>query len=230
MAFQDANKESGIPADAPFRVGVSNVDQAGAVEKGFTLPWASDPLASWVYYDCSIRVVLDSGIVVHTPLPQSDPDSDTLASAVLTDPAMDTIVDLGVNLRSRDTYRDIKQRMAHSRYWFNLVGQALRIGYQIPIPSIRSVGGVPVVPHDSNPQRAHNRPVPGANFGGVVLWHAQWSLWYTTLVPPTTSTIPVADPSAHVPDFVPPADIQAPYSLGDENAQQAKPPGIITRA
>lgn len=229
MAFRNENTEAKIAVLDRFQVGRSNVDRGATLEQGVFIPWASDPQASWVYYDCTVGVLLDSGIAVHNRLPQVDGTADTLSTCDLDDPNMDSITQFGVNLRCRDQYRDIAQRMGHARYWFRLWGQALRIGYKIPIPSIVRVGGVLVTPYDKNPQWAFNRIAPGGNYGGVPLWHAQWSLWYTTLDPPFTTTIPAADPSAHISErSVVPQTIQAPYSSADGDAlpSRPKPPAL----
>lgn len=218
MPFLNNNVASKLSKADKFQVGNSNVDSDRFSDKGIEFPWPNDPSTSWVYYDCQVELVLDSGIVVHNRLPQVDKAPDTLASCDFDDPNIDRRKG-GVNLRCNDRYQDIVQRMGHSRYFFRLFGQAIRLGFQIPIPSLKSVGGVPVVPYDKIPQRAYNRMAPGGNYGGVILWIARWSLWYTTAVPPTNNTVPASDPSAHIRgDASQPSGIQVPYSLPDDDA------------
>lgn len=202
------------------QIAPADTDRNENLERGVTIPWASDPAGSYVYYDCTVGVMLDSGIVVHNRLPQVDRTADTLSSVYFDAQDLDTVKDLGVNLRCQDQYTDIMQRMGHARYWFRIWGQALRVGYKVPIPGIRLIGGVAAIPYDKNPQWAFNRIFPGGNYSGVILWHAVWSLWYTTLVPPYTNYIPSADPSAHISgDQQPPVGgIQAPFSSADDNA------------
>lgn len=232
MPFKNANVQRGLPLNSRFQVGRGNIDQDETVERGIGLPWAFDPSASYLYYDCAVGVVLDSGIVVHNRMPQTSGQplvSDTLAHIPIDDPRLDLINGPGVNLRCRDKYRDVVQRMGHARYWFRLWGQALRAGYQVPIPGIREVGGVPVVPHDMNPQWAYNKIAPGGSYGGVILWHAQWSLWYTTLVPPhppsDARSILTTNPSAHISSRNRlPRLIQSPYSQADDNAHSTGAP------
>lgn len=210
-------KTNNIPNDS-----VSTGEDNTLVEQGIGIPWPSDRRASYVYYECMIGTMLDSGIVVHNRLPQVDRIADTLSSTTLDAADLDTITIAGVNLTSRDQYTDIVQRMGHSRYWFRIWGRAIRVGYQIPIPGIKLIGGVPAIPYDKNPQWAYNAIVPGGNYGGTVLWRAQWSLWYTTVTPPINQKIPAADPSAHISgNTKPPALIQAPYSQPEEKAAQA---------
>lgn len=224
MPFKDTNTFYRLPPNGELQVGRSNGDQAEVVEQDVSMPWAASPQASYVYYECTVGVMLDSGIVVHNRLPQVNRAFDTLASADASDPAVDKITGLGVNLRCQDQYRDIVQRMGHSRYWFRLWGQALRVGYQVPIPGIRFIGGVPAIPYDKNPQWAYNTIAPGGNYSGVILWRAQWSLWYTTSVQPANNDIPVADPSAHIVGTAPiPRLIQSPYTRPDDNATTGTP-------
>ena len=229
MAFENENKFDGLPPNGSFQVGVSDIDNNDLVEQGIFLPWSSDPAGSYLYYDCTVGVMLDSGIVVHNRLPQTNNTADSLSSAFLDDPNLDQITDMGVNLKCQDQYTDIVQRMGHARYWFRIWGQALRVGYQVPIPGIKMIGGVQAIPYDKNPQWAYNRIFPGGNYGGLIMWHAVWSLWYTTLVPPTSQDIPAADPSAHITgDAVLPTGIQAPWSQVDDDAVASAPSGQLT--
>ena len=220
MPIKNNNRVAGLPPSSVFQVGVSNTDDDTVIEQDIRISWPSDPIGSYLYYDCSVSVVLDSGIVTHNTLPQVDGEADTLASVFLDRPGPDKVAGPGVNIKSNDKYQDIVQRMGHSRYWFVLSGQALRVGHRVPIPGMKTIGGVPAVSHDNNPQRAFNRVMPGGNYGGVILWHAQWSLWYTTAVPPYAQTIPEVDMAAHISGATPPPkSIQSPYSQADDNAE-----------
>lgn len=226
MAILKENVAAGLSQGSKFKAGISDYDPGKVIEQGVKLPWPSQPNISWVYYDCTVSAMLDSGIVVHNRLPQIDNTYDTLGMCDFNDPNLDTLINGGVNIHSNDEYTDIVQRMAHSRYWFRIHGQALRIGKKIPIPSLKTVGGVSLIPHDNNPQWAFNRIAPGVNYNGVILWHAAWSLWYTTLTPPRTQFIPAADPSAHISEATPQpptSGIQAPYSQPDDNATKVAP-------
>lgn len=221
MPFREENAEVGLVKVNDYRVGRVNFDPDENIEENIQIPFASDPEATWVYYDCAVGVMLDSGIVVHNRLPQVDRTADTLSALNLDDPNLDRFTGFGVNLKCVDQYKDIVQRMGHSRYWFRLWGQALRIGHQVPIPGIKTIGGVPAIPYDLNPQWGYNRIAPGGNFSGAILWHAQWSLWYTTAVPPTKDDIPAADPSAHITGKAKtPKEFQSPHSQADDNARE----------
>lgn len=231
MPFQNSNVAAGLNAKDTFQVGVSDIDPNTPIEQDVTLGWSSDPSGSYLYYECAVGTMLDSGIVIHNQLPQVDRAPDTIASVDLDDPKLDMLTGYGVNLRCKDQYRDIVQRMGHSRYWFRLWGQALRVGYQVPIPGIKMIGGVPAIPYDKNPQWGYNSIAPGGNFSGVILWRAQWSLWYTTAVPPIINKIPAADPSAHISGtLAPPTNIQSPFSQSDDNAVVNAPQRAVPAA
>lgn len=220
MPFKNTNTEFGLPENSDFQVGRANRDNNEPFEEGSLLPWSSSPEGSYVYYECAVGAMLDSGIVVHNRLPQINRGIDTISVVDFDDPNMDQATGFGVNLNCQDQYQDIIQRMGHSRYWFRLWGQALRVGYQVPIPGIKTIGGVPAIPYDRNPQWGYNRITPGGNYGGLILWRAQWSLWYTTAVPPKHDRIPASDPSAHITGRASvPSNIQTPYSQADDNAQ-----------
>ena len=220
MPFLNNNVAAGLPAKAPFQVGVSNVDNGENLEYDVKIPWAASPLGSYLYYDCTVGTMLDSGIVVHNRLPQHDGVADTLSSSFLSDSNIDKLIDKDITLACKDQYKDIVQRMGHARYWFRLWGQAIRVGYKVPIPGIKTIGGVPTIPYDLNPQMAFNRIMPNGNFSGLILWYAQWSLWYTTAIPPINNDIPAVDLGAGISgDAKPPASIQAPFSQADDNAK-----------
>ncbi len=229
MPYQNNNEAYGIPTNSPYQVGKSNVDNpTPTLEDGLLLPWPSDPDTSWVYFDWGIECMLDSGMVVHNRLPQINRDADTLAPLYIDNPNFSSEMYDGVNLKCQDQYTDIMQRMGHARYWFRLYGKALRIGYKVPIPKIKTIGGVPAIPYDNAPQFAFNRIFPGGNYSGAVLWHAEWSLWYTTLVPPTDSKdIPAVDFAAHIDGTIDPPisdGVQSPFSQPDDNAVPSAPP------
>ena len=209
-----------------FQQGISNQDNgATPIEKEILLPTPTER-ATWVYYDVALGCALDSGIVVHRRLPQVDNEADTLASCVITDPNIDVLTGRGVNLKSNDAFEDIVQRMAHSRYWFKLWGQAMRVGEQIPIPGLKTIGSVKAIPHDQNPQWAYNKIV--GNYSGQVLWYAQWSLWYTLASAPTTQQDPPQNLAQHT-DGKSYDGLQAPVSKPDDNAMAQGPPAPRTR-
>lgn len=227
MAFQNENIEIKLSKNNVFQKGVSNVDTGLVIERGVLLPWVSDPVVSWLYYECTVEVMLDSGIVVHNKLPQADKPPDSLSVLDFDDQNYDKFKGSGINLKCHDQYQDTVQRMAHARYWFRLIGQALRFGYQVPIPKLVKIGGVPAIPYDKNPQWAYNRIAPGTNFSGIPLWEASWSLWYTTAKPPVSNYVPNTDPSAHIRGDTPLPNlngVQTPFSQPDDNAVRNNPP------
>lgn len=221
--FQDENLTNGLQPNNRFQVGVSDFDDGGiSVEQGIGISWSSDPEATWLFHECTIQCYLDSGIAVHNHLPQVDNDADTLGSYFSTDASGETITNKGVNTVSLDRFTDLEQRMAHSRYWFNLVGRAVRVGYQIPIPKLKSIGGVVPTPYDQTAQKAFNRII--ANYSGVPVYYAEWSLWYTVTTPPTSQQLPPANLAAHITADTPlPQQMQAPFSQPDAKASNTNP-------
>lgn len=230
MPFVNENIGARLPQNAKFQKGVSNRDQNFPNEGA--LPWVIEPEFTWLYYDTGIETYLDSGAVVHRRLPQENPAYSTLGHNT---PDKDKLYNdignlpsgLGVNLDCKDQFKDIQQRMGHSHYWFRLWGQALRFGYQIPIPKIVKIAGVEAIPYDKNPQWAYNRILTGVDYGGVLVWHAQWSLWYTILEDPAKDHIEpelVRDPvsGASGKDKIPQV-IQAPFGVLDDNFQRSGP-------
>lgn len=200
---------------APAKTKLTNVDTYGiSAETNVKLPLANER-ANWVYYDIALGCMLDSGIVVHRTLPQVDSNWDTLGSCEITDPSIDMLTGRGVNLQSNDSFQDTVQRMAHSQYWFRLWGQAMRVGEQIPIPSIKIIAGVKAVPHDKNPQWAYNKII--GNYSGQVLWYAQWSLWYTLASAPKIQQKPPQNLAQHT-DGTSSNEMQVPWSHPDDNA------------
>lgn len=231
MTFKHNNSAYGLPTSSTFQVGVSDVDNKNLNERGINIPVPNEE-ASWLYFECFVGTILDSGIVVHNRLPQVDKGFDTLSNDSDTWGSRQfEKMTTGVNLLCKDQYTDIVQRMGHARYWFRLWGRALRAKFQIPIPSLKTIGGVPTVPYDKNPQWAYNAIVPGGNIGGMIIWRAEWSLWYTTLTPPISQYIPMSDPSGHIATTVSgpplPTVMQAPFSQPDDNAVVSSPAAAV---
>lgn len=225
--FFNENVAQGLPASGNgFKVGISDRDTIGnAPEKGTQLPWLIDPKFSWLDYVCWIECYLDSGIVVHRPLPQSAQDFDTLGSAVLNTSNAATST-AGVNLVSSGNFSGVVQRMANSVYRFCLKGRAYRAGYQIPIPSLLSIAGVPAIP-DDDPTNQKATNVIVANNSGVPIWHAVWELWYTVVVPPEAAQDPPDNLAEQTNARVQlPDGIQAPFSVPDNDAKPIQPPQL----
>jgi hypothetical protein len=223
--FQDENKTRVWPAGSPLLAGRNNLDPGGPIEKGFGLPWTVDPRLTWLDYNCWIECYLDSGLAVHRPLPQSDDPVDTLASQSVSPVDADApSAKTGLVLQSKAHFRDVVQRMAASRYRFGLKGYALRAGYQIPVPGLKTVGGVPAVLEEE--AVAYNRIV--GNLSGIPLWYAAWTLWYTVVVPPTKEQAPPPNFAMAISgDQKLPKFIQAPFSTGDSNSVPALPTGDL---
>jgi hypothetical protein len=226
--LKDENTIQKVPRSSNILAGVSNFDDGSTPELGFTMPALVNPAVSWLDYRCWIECYLDSGIAIHTPLPQSVDGIDTLGSNDIYDPSIETSK-AGVNLKSMGKFNHIQQRMAASKYRFCLKGYARRFAFQIPIPKLVTIGGVPAVPDDERPQKAYNVLI--ANMNGVPLFQAEWELWYTILIPPTTPQLPPINLAQHIRADVtlpPNGEVQVPISQPDSNAVQTPLPVLQT--
>jgi hypothetical protein len=102
------------------------------------VPKVPSPPATWLHYEAQITVEPHDHTSVHVPLPTGP----TVFDAVLRTP------------RNSDTYPfarqatpgPIAQASSSPTYHVRLSGRALRLAYEISAPSLKSVGGSPVVP------------------------------------------------------------------------------------
>lgn len=219
--FIDENKAQGLPQGTlpPFQAGVSNTETDSNVEQGLTVPWFVDPENTWVAYNCWLECHLDSGMALHRPLPQKPQAVDTLSPLDLDDAGFASSTD-GVKLKSSGSFADLVQRVATSEYRFALRGYAVRAGYKVPIPSLKSIGGVTATPER---QQAHNVVV--GNLSGVPLYLAVWEIWYIVALPPKADQAVPDNLAEHIAgDAVPPPDgMQVPCSEPDAVAAPGGP-------
>jgi hypothetical protein len=199
--------------------GVPNQDNPSILpESALSLPWVFDPAASFMEYRCWVECILDAGMVLHKPLPQKAYTPDTLASAYITDVDLDQLTEEGVNIDPELQIMDVVQRMATSTYRFVLKGYALRVGYQVPIPGIKTIGGQTAIPEGE--QIAYNA-LAGSVIGGIPLWYARWELPYVLGGTPKANTDAPIPPNlaAHVyPDTELPDGVALPQTVTDMNA------------
>ncbi len=214
--FQDENITSGISSVSKVLAGISDGDTGIPIEQGFGLPWTKNPTFTWMDYNCWIECYLDSGIVLHKPLPYSEDTIDTLSSQFVSPIDKNAPQNKhGVNLVSKGHYVDVAQRMATSTYRFCLRGYGIRIGYQIPIPGLKTVAGVEAIYERSGP--CYNRIV--GNLSGIPLWLGAWELWYFVTLPPVSDQEPPPNFSEAIRgDQELPVQVQAPYSTRDYDA------------
>jgi len=214
--FQNENAANNLPERSSFLSGISNDDDGSVLEQGFGLPWTVNPLVTWMDYNCWIECYLDSGMALHKPLPQSEDPIDILSSQIVSPIDQKAQVNKnGVQLVSSGKFADIVQRMASSTYRFCLLGNGLRIGYQIPIPGLLTVAGVEAIFERSG--ACYNRVV--GNLSGIPLFFAAWELWYVVTMPPKQAQEPAPNFSAAIraaQDL--PENIQVPYSTADYNS------------
>jgi hypothetical protein len=227
MAFLNENVAQGSSLTNPFKIGITDTDNAALNEQSEYLPWKIDPVQSYMDYECGIYCELDSGMAIHRNLPQGSYAPDSLGSQDINSGIAQAASMNGVNLTSNGLFGDFVQRMANSRYRFCLKGWARRAGYQVTIPTMVAIqtplGAIPVVPDDEVPQKAMN--VLLDNMSGIPIWFARWELWYTMIVPPTGQATPPADLADQVDagalqeDATLTSGIQVPISVPDYNTQ-----------
>lgn len=216
----DENVAVGLPQTSPYKAGISNVDPGLAIEEGFKLPGITGQAnGTFVMYQCWIENLLDAGIAIHRTLPQGEYAPDQLGTTFVDDPKAD-MATKGINIVSGGRFTHVAQRMADSVYRFALRGYGVRYGYQVPIPKLRTVGGVEAIPDER--QWCYNRPV-GA-WGGIPIWQAEWDLHYVVIVPPTRQQVPPPNLADHIRgDAELPTQVQVPYSQPDSNSQPSAP-------
>lgn len=197
-------------------------------EKHLPLQWAKDnPEASWIDYRCWVEVLHDPGMVLHKPLPQAPQKVDDIGLLDINAPNWDTFVppNGGVNISSLAQGTDVIQRMATSTYTFILRGWGLRVGFQIPLPILKSVAGVPATPR--YPQWGYNVMV--GNCAGVPVWFATWQKWYMIVKPATSATAEAPVPSNPALHIRPDAELVKSIALPLTQPDQANTPGSVLR-
>ncbi len=199
------------------------IDQNVNPESVASFPGVVQPLYSWLAYENVLRVELDPGMVLHKPLPQTNPAVDSLSSLSgrggASDPYdyyQDVMGSVGINMRSLSQQADIIQRMATSTYRVRLRGYGVRAGYRVPVPAILRIGSAVPVPDVGT--WAEEGVL--ANYSGVPIYFSRWELWYLVPVPPSvTSLPPPPNLAAHIRgDAVLPKTILAPLSVPEVGA------------
>ncbi len=224
--FRNENAVLGLSPTLPYQVGVSDADNGTVPELNQSLPWYISPDLTYEVYECWVEYELDSGIVTHQTLPQSDQNPDTLAGGFVDDPELASRVG-GPNLKSAGKFSYFTQRMASSRYRFCLRGYCKRVGWVPTVPGLRYIGVpgnyVPAVPDDREPQRVVG-PIVVGNNSGIPVYMMAWKLWYTVATPPRLAPPAPTNFAEQIGQVVPPAGIAMPVSGSDFNAVRAAPP------
>ncbi len=218
MAFTPFAPETFPPSGNP-----SDIDTLGVQpEAALSLPWVVTPANPWLDYRIWVECLLDAGMSLHKPLPQNNPSVDTLASVYTTDAAMASSK-AGTNLNSSSAAVDIIQRMASSTYRFVLRGYGLRVGYPVPVPGLKSVGGVPCVPAER--QWVKGNMIVSNLMGGIPVFFNAWELHYFVAVSPKNAKEPVlSNPALHIrSDAQLPTSILLPRAPLDQRALEKAP-------
>jgi hypothetical protein len=218
QAYFNENQARGLPGSAPFQVGVDHKADTKAPEALATIPTLT-PDSTYINYGCHIECFLDTGMALHKTLPQQAQPVDTLGTYDVSQSGGADVI-TGENLKSRGTYKDIIQRVSTSTYRFLLKGFGVRVGYPVPVPSLKTVCGIPATPER---QWVHGNEVVG-NYSGVPVFRNAWELWYIVAGPPQGSQLPPPNLAEHIAaDQVLPDSIQVAVSPNDYNAVQNVP-------
>jgi hypothetical protein len=78
-----------------------------------------------------------------------------------------------VTVKAKVQTKDIVQQVATPTYTIRMIGWAMRVGYRIPIPSLVTFGGAPVIP---SAQTIGQEVID--TFNGVPIYGAEWVLDY----------------------------------------------------
>lgn len=218
--FADENVAQKLPGNSKFLAGVNHKADIAAPEAQLTFPWLKVPEATWLGYSCRIECTLDTGLALHKPLPQSPQQIDTLATYDL-GVAGSAKIEKGENLVSAGTFTDIIQRMGTSEYQFTLIGEGMRAGFQVPVPGLVSVAGVPAIPIR---QWVRGNQIVG-NFYGIPLFYNAWELVYVVTLPPRGKQLPPPNQAMHIAADQPlPDECNVAIAPNDYNAVAAAPP------
>ncbi len=220
--FVNENVADGLAPKARFQAGISDADSFGQPEKGVQFPWPVNKQFTYINSQCWVENYLDSGIVVHRPLPQNPYEADQLGTVNAYDKDFTKSAD-GVNLNSNGRFYGVVQRMADSRYRFCLRGWSLRVGYLPTFPVLKFVGGQQVVTDDQIPQKVVG-PIIVSNNSGIPVYFASWAFWYTLADAPSGTLDPVPNVSEHISASDPlPNGIQLPMTHPDQQARATQP-------
>jgi len=201
-------------------------------QDGLGLPWFIPAGSGWLGRRDHVEILLDPGSALHKTLPQSDQPWDTLATQFVegygfVNPgagqaggaadADAVIASGGVNLNSQSTGYDTIQRMATSTYRFVLRGEAWRVGYQVPVPGLLSVGGQTAVP--TFPQWSSGNVIVGNLPGQIPIFYCAWELHYIVAGPLKGSAPIVPNAAMRIrADQTLPDMVQVPFAPADANA------------
>lgn len=177
------------PKGAELRGGPSIIPPS-AVRAVFPAPTPAD---SWLDYKCAIRIEDEHGVIVGTTLPEQPLANSTKPggfdvakgklpagqeASTFPDAADVGPVDAPNNAAARGG-QFVQQRVAPKLFVF-IEGEAARHGYEVPCPSLESIGGLPAVPcHRADRGEGFWFGEAGACAAGYPIHAARWKLRYT---------------------------------------------------
>lgn len=168
--------------------------QGGDVGQIFQ-PGVPDPGSSWLWWECDVIIGVDDGIIAHRPLPRVPQPNPNNGRPSLVDVFNNPNGHLPVQPGdfTPDGNKSVKaQRRAKPIVYVWLVGYAIRIGYQIPAPSLLLYCGQPVYPAN----RAGREYYVTGQIGncGVGIFWAAWRIRFIVLDTPQAPAQAVEGP------------------------------------
>jgi len=204
-------KQNPLLNGAMMRDDFLDPDNGQTPETRFVMAAIPDPRASWLEYENTLIVDLDTGMVVHKSLPQENYDVDDLGTVdayATSMPAYKSPTG-GMNTISESGQSDFAQRAATSTFTIKLRGYAKRAGYQVPVPKLVSFGGV-------TPTLLRQRvtsPEPVANYSGIPIFARAWEMTYQLTAPPTSQQLAPQNPAQRIAANTKPTRVMAPVSV-----------------
>lgn len=174
----------GIPPQL-VESGPGSVDATGPDFPEFLSPPCPEPQNSWLDWDCAIVVSTDDGIVEHRPLPSKAAPDPNQSLTDLIDPFKQKAGFQPVppqNVPPDGQPPVVLQRTTQPVVYVWLIGSARRVCYDVPPPTLISVGGAVAVPANRSEKEFYSTWLAG-NVGVPVL-QAVWRLRYILIQTP----------------------------------------------
>lgn len=179
---QPVLKAGSPPGKTPYKPPITR--------SGFKLPKLLLPQFSWLWYELRVRLIEDDRAVRHKPLKTKKPPTPVepldgfFQQGKAGNPPLQGIVGQGAAqpaARARgsagagvtSSTMDLIQQVGSPSYNLRLEGRAARIGYPIPTPRVKSVGGIPLTQAHQDVQQQQ-----AATVSGLPIYTSTWVIDY----------------------------------------------------
>lgn len=155
-----------------------------SISQALNVPRDIDPIGSWVGYECRLVIEPIDFLAVHRPLLTGAFDAAIVnKNATQLASEFSNQARSGYPLPQVSTPPMIAQTRAASCAYLRLVGRAVRIGHEIPPPTLVGVANVPAYPAN-HPQYGTYFSTWCARYTTHPIMCAQWNLRYFVELPP----------------------------------------------